>query len=144
MLLIPIFQKGNSFQSHSNSAVCSLFKDPPTGAKVCSTSGDQSKFPYSYVTYFLLPYFRVEKVWEPSGDRPWQGIFLWMSQRPQRYFQLVIIGQNFFIHMSHISCCHISENKNFRKLWQISQSASSRHRQTASSRSPTSPKRIFQ
>ena len=81
-----------------------------TGTKVCSTSGYRSKFPYSYVTYFLLPYFRVEKVWEPSGDRPSQGkIFLRMSQRPQRYFRLVIMVKiSWFI-------CHIFPVAIFQK-----------------------------
>lgn len=105
MLLINIFQKENSSESASASVVRNLFKDPPAGPKVCWNSVNWWKFTYSYVTYFVLPYFR-----EHVKDRPWQEIFSQMqSHQPQRYFWLVIISQNFIIHIWNISCCHISE-----------------------------------
>ena len=112
MLLIPIFQKKKSSEERfQSSLVRVLFKDQPTATKVCSTSGNRS-IHMSHISY-ILPYFREEKVLELVGEHPWQETFLKMSYQHQRYFRLVIIGQNFFIHMSHTFCCHISEKKEF-------------------------------
>ena len=116
MLLIPIFQKKKSLEdnSQSSSVVGNLFKDQQTATKVCSTSRNRS-IHMSHISY-ILPYFREEKVLEQVEDHQWQETFLRMSHQPQRYFRLVIIRENFFIHMSHIFCCHISEKKEFRNL----------------------------
>ena len=59
---IPIFQKMKSSHTKTKSFARDIFEHYAAAPKVCSPSDNRSKFPYSYVTYFLCPYFRKRTV----------------------------------------------------------------------------------
>ena len=81
-----------------------IFSDSkPSAPKLFLTCDNRSKFVYSYVTYFLLPCFRKDKLHKRAGIQPWPEMLLLISHLPQRYLRPLAICQNILIHTSNIS-----------------------------------------